>query len=82
MLSTLSSIDLLCFDFILSRQTYPEILCSNLSTVKAINQKSILWDSLLFILTHPCSKSDLTSAKEIVLDLKRMRASDYSIYLY
>ena len=30
MLSTLSSIDLPCFDLILSRQTNPEILCSNL----------------------------------------------------
>ena len=73
MLSILSSIDLLCFDFILSRQTYPEILCLNLSTVKAINQKSILWDSLLSILTHPCSKSNLASAIETVFDLKRMR---------
>ena len=38
MLSTLSSIDLLCFDFILSRQTNPEILCSNLSLLEQLIQ--------------------------------------------
>ena len=54
MLSTLTSIDLPCFDFILSRQKNPEILCSNLSSVRAINYKSLLWESLLSILAHPC----------------------------
>jgi hypothetical protein len=82
MLSTLSSIDLPSFDFILSRQTNPEILCSNISTVRAINPKSILWDSLLSILAHPCSKSDLASAIETAFDLKRMRPSDYTSYLF
>ena len=42
MLSIFTSIDLPCFDFILSRQTNLEILCSNLSSVRAINSKSNL----------------------------------------
>ena len=42
----------------------------------------MLWDSLLSILVHPCSKSDLASAIETVFDLKRMRASDYTSYLF
>ena len=46
LLSTLNSIDLPCFDFILSRQKNPEILCSNLNTLKALNYKSQLWESL------------------------------------
>ena len=83
MLSTLTSIDLPCFDFILARQTNPEILCSNLSSVRAINSKSTLWESLLSILSHPCSKkSDLASAIEAAFDLKRMRSSEYTSYLF
>ena len=82
MLSTLTSIDLPCFDFILSRQTNPEILCSNLSSVRAINSKSTLWESLISILAHPCSKSDLASAIEVAFDLKRMRSSEYTSYLF
>ena len=34
------------------------------------------------ILAHPCSKSDLASAIECVFDLKRMRSSDYTSYLF
>jgi len=82
MLSTLTSIDLPSFDLILSRQKEPEILCSNLSSVRAINPKSTLWESLLSILSHPCSKSDLASAIEAVFDLKRMRSSEYTSYLF
>ena len=82
MLSTLTSIDLPSFDFVLSRQKEPEILCSNLSSVRAINPKSTLWESLLSILDHPCSKSDLASAIETVFDLKRMRSSEYTSYLF
>ena len=75
-LSILNAIDLPCFDFILSRQISPKILCSNLSIDKAINSKSILWESLIPILAHPCSKSDLASAIEAAFDIKRMRASE------
>ena len=82
MLSTLVSIDLPSFDFILSRQKEPEILCSNLSTVKAINPGSSLWESLLSILAHPCSKSDLASAIEAAFDLKRMSSTEYTSYLF
>jgi hypothetical protein len=82
MLSTLTSIDLPSFDFILSRQKEPEILCSNLSSVRAINPKSTLWESLMSILAHPCSKSDLASAIEAAFDLKRMRSSEYTSYLF
>ncbi len=70
------------FWFILFRQTNPEHLCSNLSTVRTINPKSILWDSLLSILAHPYSKSDLASAIKTGFDLKRMRASDYTKIIY
>ena len=82
MLSTFTSIDLPCFDFILSRQSNPEILCSNLSSVRAINSKSALWESLISILSHPCTKSDLASAIEAAFDLKRMRSSEYTSYLF
>ena len=81
-LSTLTYIDLPCFDFILSRQENPEILCSNLSSVRALNSKSILWESLISLLAHPCSKSDLASAIEAAFDLKRMRTSEYTSYLF
>ena len=70
------------FDIILSRQKELEILCSNLSTVPAINPKSSLWESLLSILAHPCSKSDLASSIDAVFDLKRMLSSEFTGYLF
>ena len=82
MLSTLTSIDIPCFDMIISRQKEPEILCSNLSSVRAINPKSNLWESLLSIIATPCSKSDIASALEAAFDLKRMRSSEYTSYLF
>ena len=82
MLSTLNSINLPCFDFILSREKGPDILCSNLSTVKAINPKSVLWESLLSIISTPCPKSDLASAIEAAFDLKRMQSTQYTSYLF
>ena len=81
-LSSLNSIDLPCFDLILSRQTNPEILCSNISSVRAMNSKSTLWESLIPILAYPCHKSDLASAIEAAFDLKRMRTSEYTSFLF
>ena len=81
-LSTLNSIDIPCFDFILSRQNEPDILCSNISSVKAINPKSALWESLFSILAHPCPKSDLASAIEASFDLKRIQSTEYTSYLF
>ena len=50
-LSTLNSIDLPLFDLILSRETNPLIICSNVNTIKAINPKSSLWEILLSYLS-------------------------------
>ena len=82
MLSTLNSVDIPSFDFILSRQKEPIVLCSNVSSVRAINPKSSLWESLFSILSRPCSKSDLASAIEASFDLKRMQSSEYTSYLF
>ena len=82
MLSTLNSIDIPCFDFILSRQNEPDVLCSNISSVRAISPKSTMWESLFSILSRPCSKSDLASAIEASFDLKRMQSSEYTSYLF
>ena len=82
MLSTFNSIDLPCFDIILSRQKNPEVLCSNISSVRALNSKSLLWESLFYKLSSPCLKSDLASAIETAFDIKRMRSFQYTSYLF
>ena len=81
-LSTLNSKDLPCFDFILSRQKNPEILCSNINTLRALNSKSQLWEILFSVLSHPCTKSDLASAIEAAFDIRRMRSYEYTSYLF
>ena len=70
------------FDFILSRQKEPEILCLNLSTVLVINPKYSLWENLLSILVYTISKSDLASAIEAAFDLKRIRSLEFTSYLF
>ena len=81
-LSSLYSIDIPCFDFILSRQNKPDILCSNISPKIAIEPNSTMWESLFSILSHPCRKSDLASAIEASSDLKRILYNEYTSYLF
>ena len=81
-LSSLASIDLPSFDLILSTQKNPLVLCSNINTIRAINSKSLLWESLISILDNPCQKSDLASAIEAAFDLKRKKSFEFTSYLF
>ena len=81
-LSSLASIDLPSFDLILTTQKNPLVLCSNINTIRAINSKSLLWESLISILDNPCQKSDLASAIEAAFDLKRKKSFEFTSYLF
>ena len=70
------------FEYYKNNYYYKIFSLNKLSSVRAINAKSIIWESLISILAHPCPKSDLASAIEAAFDLKRMRESEYTSYLF
>ena len=82
-LSSLNFIDLPSFDLILSTHKNPLVLCSDVNTIRAINSKSLIWESLLPLLDNPCQKSDLASSIEVAFDLRRKNYLNIAaIYLF
>ena len=78
----LSTKNIVSFDFILSTNTNPVILCSNLNPNKALNSDSILWEALITILSHPSNKSDLASAIKTAFDLQKLSKKEEINCLY
>ena len=82
LLSALLASELPCFDLIITTNYNPYILCSDISTNRALNNKSPLWESLLSIINSPCTMTDLGSAIECVYDLNRMRTKQYTKFCF
>ena len=81
-LSSFAALDIPCFDLIVSGNPQPTVLCSEVGTLYALNQKSSIWESLFSLLERPVPKSDLASAINTAYDIKRMRSKDYSSFLF
>ena len=69
-------------DVIVSGVKEPYILCSNITTTRALGNKSTIYESLFSILQRPPFESDLTSAIRAAYDLKRLRQEDFPSYLF
>ena len=80
-LSSLAALDLPCFDLIVAGTSSPNVLCSEVGTLRALNFKSQLWESLFAVLQTPSPKVDLASAIHAAFDLRRMRSTEYSSIL-
>lgn len=83
-LAALSSIDIPSVDVILARQEEPLVLCSERPSQLALGEKSQLWPALIHYLNHQDknSGSNLEAAIRTAIDLRRMRSSDYTAYLF
>jgi hypothetical protein len=69
-------------DIIVAGANDPYILCSNITTTRALGNKSTLYESLFSILQRPPFKVDLSSALRAAYDLKRLRQEDFPSYLF
>ena len=75
-------IDLPSLDIIIARKEKPIVLCSAIPSMMALKLKSNVWDSLLTILSNPCSKSDIASAIETVTNIKKSKYNDQTNFLF
>jgi len=82
LLSSLLVHELPILDIIVSGEKEPYILDSNITTTRALGNKSTIFESLLSILQKPPFKSDLYSALRAAYDLKRLRQEDIPSYLF
>lgn len=71
-LSSFAALDIPCFDLIVSGCPQPTVLCSEVRTLHALDQKSSIWESLFSLLERPVQKSDLASAINTAYDIKRL----------
>ena len=67
--------DIPSFSLIITSKSNPIILCSDISTNVALNQKSDIWNSLFYFLNKTNSFSDLASAIHAAYDIFRISTS-------
>ena len=81
-LSTLATLDIPCFDFIVTGNPSPLILCSERNPLEALKEKSDLWVSIFASILAPNPKADLLSALKVAYDLNVLRKSEYKNYIF
>ena len=82
LLCSCSCLDLPCFDFIVARDTNPILICSEIGTLNALNEKSDFWPTLFTILNNPVINCNLSSAIKLGYDLRRIRSIEKGSFLY
>ena len=82
LLSSFTLIDLPSFDLIVTGEEGPIVLCSELQTFTALNEKSKLWELLYQCLSNPITNADLLSTLQTVFDLKRIRSNNFPSFLF
>ena len=82
LLSSFTLIDLPSFDLIVTGEEGPIILCSELPTFAALNEKSKLWEALYQSLSNPINNADLLSALQTSYDLKRIKNNNFPSFVF
>ena len=80
-LTILSLSELPNFDLVITGTPNPIIICSELSTSNALNEKSLLWGNLYASLA-PIYESDLSSAIKVAYDLNNIRRNESTNYIF
>ena len=81
-LSTLATLDIPCFDFIVTGNPQPLILCSEKNPLEALKEKSDLWSYIFASILCPNQKADLLSALKVAYDLNSLRKTEYKNYIF
>ena len=75
-LSSMSSSDLPCFDLIITGEKNPIVVCSEMSTSIALDDKSDIWGTIYSLLLPPKMKTDLASAINVAFEINNLRRID------
>ena len=82
LLCSCSCLDLPCFDFIVARKNNPILLCSEVGTLNALNEKSNIWATLFTLLKNPVNNCNLSSAIKLSYDLRKIRNTEKGSFIY
>ena len=75
-LSSMSSSDLPCFDLIITGEKNPIVVCSEMSTSTALDDKSDIWGTIYSLLLPPKMITDLASAINAAFEINNLRRID------
>ena len=81
LLSIFSFSELPYFDLVVTGFPNPIVICSEMSTSNALNEKSSLWANLYSSLI-PIQESDLASAIKVAFDLNNIRRSESTNFIF
>jgi serine/threonine protein phosphatase PrpC len=65
-----------------TRNNNPILLCSEIGTLNALNEKSFFWTSLFTILSWLVNNWNLSSAIKLAYDLQRIKSTEKGSFLY
>ena len=82
LLSSLGSIDIPCFDLIITGEPNPYIICSEKNTLEILSETSTIWIILFDLLQKNYKNTDLASAIRVAYNLHNLRKSEHPDYLF
>jgi hypothetical protein len=82
LLNSFSSIDLNCFDLIISGNPNPRIICSEKNTLDILDENSKLWPILFDMINKDIKVTDLASAIRAAYNLNILRKSEHPNFIF
>lgn len=82
LLNSFGSIDLNCFDIIISGNPNPRIICSEKNTLDIPDENSKLWPILFDMINKDIKVTDLNSAIRATDNLNILRKSEYPNFIF
>ena len=82
LLSAFESIDLPCFDLIISGNPNPYVVCSEKNTLDILSEKSYIWPILFDLLNKNIKHTDLASAIRAAYNLHNFRKLEHPDFLF
>ena len=82
LLSSIGTIDLPCFDLIVSGNPNPYVICSEKNSLDILSEKSQIWPILFDLLNRNIKNTDLASAIKTAYNLHNLRKSDHPDFLF
>ena len=82
LLSAIGSIDLPCFDLIVTGNPNPYVICSEKNSLDILSEKSQIWPILFDLLNRNIKNTDLASAIKAAYNLHNLRKADHPDFLF
>ena len=80
--SALASIDLPCFDLIITGEKNPYIICSEKRTMDELSEKSQIWPIFFTLINQQIKNNDLASVIRAAYNLHNSRKTEHTDYLF